>query len=93
MPKPVRFQEMLGDLRRSLGTIPEHRRGQNIQYEIEDTGLAAFSVFYLLLAAELFDQPLARLNDAGICATKRGPEGPLSWVANGVIRPDLPSRG
>lgn len=47
MPKPVRFQEMLDDFRRSLGTIPEHRRGRNIQYEIEDAGLAAFSVFYL----------------------------------------------
>ncbi|MGQ9601054.1 MAG: hypothetical protein ACUVWZ_16800 [Anaerolineae bacterium] len=47
MPKPVRFQEMLGDLLRSLGAIPEHRRGRNIQYEIEDADLAAFSVFYL----------------------------------------------
>ena len=47
MAKPVRFQEMLDDLRRRLKTIPEHRRGRNIQYKIEDAGLAAFSVFYL----------------------------------------------
>jgi len=47
VPKAVRFQEMLDDLRKSLRTIPEHRRGRNIQYEIEDAGLGAFSVFYL----------------------------------------------
>ena len=45
--KPVRFQEMLDDLRKGLHAIPEHRRGRNTQYEIEDAGLAAFSVFYL----------------------------------------------
>jgi len=47
MTKPVKFQEMLFSLRRSLAAIPEHRRGHNTQYEIEDAGLGAFSVFYL----------------------------------------------
>ncbi len=47
MTKPVKFQEMLTGLRRSLAGIPEHRRGQNTQYKIEDAGLGAFSVFYL----------------------------------------------
>lgn len=47
MTKPVKFQEMLHSLRCSLAAIPEHRRGHNTQYEIEDAGLAAFSVFYL----------------------------------------------
>ena len=47
MPKQVRFQEMLGSVRRSLEKVPEHRRGRNIQYEIADAGLAAFSVFFM----------------------------------------------
>lgn len=47
MTKPVKFQEMLAGLRRSLEAIPEHRTGRNTQYEIEDAGLGAFSVFYL----------------------------------------------
>jgi hypothetical protein len=47
MTKPVKFQEMLTSLRRSLAAIPEHRTGRNTQYEIEDAGLGAFSVFYL----------------------------------------------
>jgi hypothetical protein len=38
---------MLAGLRRGLEAIPEHRAGRNIQYEIEDAGLGAFSVFYL----------------------------------------------
>jgi hypothetical protein len=61
-----------------------HRDGQ--------ASIAGLDDLASLLAAELSDQLLARLNEAGIWATKRGPEGPLSWVANGVIRPDLPSR-
>ena len=47
VPKQVKFQEMLGNVRRSLEKVPEHRRGRNIQYEIADAGLAAFSVFYM----------------------------------------------
>jgi len=38
---------MLGSVRRSLALIPEHRTGRNTQYEIEDAGMGAFSVFYL----------------------------------------------
>jgi hypothetical protein len=47
MPKPVKFQEMLAGVHRSLEAIPEHRKGRNTQYTIEDAGLSAFSVFYL----------------------------------------------
>ena len=47
MTKRVKFQEMLGSLRRSLERVPEHRTGRNIQYEIVDAGLGAFSVFYM----------------------------------------------
>jgi hypothetical protein len=38
---------MLGSLRRSLGRVPEHRTGRNVQYQIVDAGLGAFSVFYM----------------------------------------------
>lgn len=47
MTKRVKFQEMLGSLRRSLERVPEQRTGRNIQYEIADAGLGAFSVFYM----------------------------------------------
>ena len=45
MTKRVKFEEMLGSLRRSLERVPEHRTGRNIQYEIVNAGLGAFSVF------------------------------------------------
>jgi hypothetical protein len=41
------FERMLGSVIRSLESIPEHRRGSNIQYEIVDAGLGAFGVFFL----------------------------------------------
>ena len=47
MTKPVKFQEMVDSLRDSLTAIPEHRKGRNTQYTMEDAGLSAFSVFYL----------------------------------------------
>jgi hypothetical protein len=47
MTKPVKFKEMLAGVHRSLEAIPEHRKGRNIQYSIEDAGLSAFGVFFL----------------------------------------------
>lgn len=47
MGKGLKFKEMLGILEGSLAEIPEHRTGENVQYGIEDAGLAAFSVFYM----------------------------------------------
>jgi len=38
---------MLDSVVRCLKSIPEHRRGRNIQYEIADAGLGAFGVFFL----------------------------------------------
>jgi hypothetical protein len=38
---------MLGFLRQHLEGVPEHRTGQNTQYSIAETGLSAFSVFYM----------------------------------------------
>ena len=47
MASEVTFQAMLGSVRRSLERVPEHRTGRNVQYEIVDAGLGAFSVFYM----------------------------------------------
>lgn len=47
MKKGLKFGEMLGMLRVALGRIPEHRGGQNTQYEIADAGLSAFAVFFM----------------------------------------------
>jgi hypothetical protein len=44
----LKFQEMLEGLRQDLEGVPEHRSGRNIQYEIADAGLGAFSVFYAI---------------------------------------------
>jgi hypothetical protein len=45
--KRVQFQEMLRSVHRSIEEVPEHRKGRNVQYEIADAGLAAFSVFFM----------------------------------------------
>lgn len=47
MNKGLKFGEMLGMLKAGLAEIPEHRGGQNTQYEIADAGLSAFSVFFM----------------------------------------------
>jgi hypothetical protein len=47
MGKRLTFQKMLGFLRQHLEGVPEHRTGQNTQYSIAETGLSAFSVFYM----------------------------------------------
>ena len=60
MTKPVKFQEMLAEVRRSLEVVPEHRTGQNTQYTIEDAGLSAFSVFYLQAPSFLAYQKLMK---------------------------------
>lgn len=38
---------MVDKLKESLAQIPEHRTGKNVTYELEDAGLAAFSVFFM----------------------------------------------
>ena len=60
MTKPVKFQEMLAEVRRSLEVVPEHRTGRNIQYTIQDAGLSAFSVFYLQAPSFLAYQKLMK---------------------------------
>ncbi len=44
MPERVKFEDMLGSLRRSLEAIPEHRTGRNTRYSLVDGGLGAFAV-------------------------------------------------
>jgi len=47
MSKPLKYKEMLRELRGCLEELPEHRRGENKPYELRDAGLSAFSVFYM----------------------------------------------
>jgi hypothetical protein len=47
LTKPVRFQEMMDGLHRSFADVPDDRNGPNLQYEIRDAGLGAFSAFYM----------------------------------------------
>ena len=47
MGKPFRFKQMLKSVKETLEKIPEHRRGQNKQYELKDAGLSALSLFYM----------------------------------------------
>ncbi len=51
---------MLGSLRRSLEKIREHRTGHNIQYQIGDASVGAFSVFYIQSPSFLTHQPYMR---------------------------------
>jgi hypothetical protein len=47
MGKRLKFQGMVNSLRQSLNMATDYRTGKNIQYEIVDAGLAAFSVFHM----------------------------------------------
>jgi len=47
MGKPLKFRKLLTSVRQALDGVPEHRRGQNIQYSLTDAGLSAFAVFYM----------------------------------------------
>lgn len=47
MSKHVQYKEMLREVGDALAELPEHRRGENWQYELRDAGLSAFSVFYM----------------------------------------------
>ena len=47
MGKRLKFREMTSFVRQSLKVAPDYRTGANIQYEVADAGLGAFSVFYM----------------------------------------------
>lgn len=40
------WDDCVGSLRRTLGTFPDARTGENTQYSMADIGLSAFSVFF-----------------------------------------------
>ena len=47
MGRWLKYGEMLGMLEGSMAQLPDHRTGENTQYELKDAGLAAFSVFFM----------------------------------------------
>ncbi|MDI9530926.1 MAG: ISNCY family transposase, partial [Anaerolineaceae bacterium] len=53
--------EMIQALRKDMETFPDHRRGQNRQYDIADAGMAAFSVFFTQSASFLEHQRAVNL--------------------------------
>lgn len=47
MSKGIKFKTMLKPIKAALDELPEHRKGDNIQYSLGDAGLSALSVFYM----------------------------------------------
>lgn len=83
MPSHVQFQEMLDSVRRSLEEVPEHRTGQNGQYEILDAGLGAFSVFHMQSPSFMAYQRLCWANILIRSLRDLLPDSvALSWPAN-----------
>jgi hypothetical protein len=93
--KQVQFQEMLSSVRRSLEGVPEHRRGRNIQYEIADAGLAAFSVFFMQSPSFLayqrhMEEQYARNNARGLFGVETIPsDGQMRSLLDPVEPSDL----
>jgi len=44
--KNVNFEDMVEHLRQVLASLPDHRKGSNTSYFMEDFGMSAFSVFF-----------------------------------------------
>ena len=42
----LRFDQLVGELRRTLAQLPDKRTGSNTRYSMETIGLSAFSVFF-----------------------------------------------
>jgi hypothetical protein len=40
------FDQLVAELERSLGRLPDYRSGENTQYEIRDAGMSAFGIFF-----------------------------------------------
>lgn len=40
------FRQMIDGLQTAFDALPDHRRGKNVQYEISDAAVGAFSVFF-----------------------------------------------
>lgn len=40
------FDELVAELERSFGKLPDYRRGENTRYEIRDAAMSAFGIFF-----------------------------------------------
>ncbi len=56
MSKGISFSSLLDMLKASSGEIPEHRKGKNVTYSLQDAVLGAFSVFFMQSASFLAHQ-------------------------------------
>ncbi len=56
MGTELRISQMIEAVHKDMESFPDHRRGRNIQYEIADAGMAAFSVFFTQCASFLEHQ-------------------------------------
>ena len=57
-----RFDQLVGELKRTLGGLPDKRTGENTQYTMETIGLSAFSVFFTQSPSFLAYQRLMEQN-------------------------------
>lgn len=46
MKASTQFDELVEELHRCFDQLPEHRRGENTQYELKDAALSAFAIFF-----------------------------------------------
>jgi hypothetical protein len=46
MYEGLKLSRMIKGLEQEFEQIPEHRTGQNTQYDLADAGMGAFSVFF-----------------------------------------------
>ena len=56
MGRELRISQMIEAVHKDMESFPDHRRGRNIQYEIADAGMGAFSVFFTQCASFLEHQ-------------------------------------
>jgi hypothetical protein len=57
-----RFDQLVGELRRTLAGLPDKRTGTNTQYTMETIGLSAFSVFFTQCPSFLASQKAMQQN-------------------------------
>ena len=55
-------RRLVGQIKKVLGQLQDHRKGQNTQYELQDAGLGAFSVFFTQSASFLAHQLAMKLS-------------------------------
>jgi hypothetical protein len=56
MTKDITFSSLVGMLKAVSGELPEHRKGKNVTYSLQDAVLGAFSVFFMQSASFLAHQ-------------------------------------